>query len=1149
MSLGKEIMDGFTLDLQKEVARKIVRTIEKWRTGGRIKIGQKRWLFELIQNALDVARRANNKKLKIELYLKNSSFQFKHNGGYFTPEEIRALIFATSTKPFERTSDYAGKYATGFLVSHIVNQKVTIEGFLKKNNESYKFKTIIDRKSNDLEEVKRNFYISFEHLNKAKKIKNNKLSDSWTIFTYNIEDELGKKAVELGLEEFKKCLPFIFAFNNIECISINDNNYYKDEDYQNGIEIINVDPIELWKKSNGTSEIAVLINYNTNEIQNLNDTPRIYIKGLPIFETGRFIKIPFVINSNILETSEERETINFSEDNEESVNDVISECFDLYYDLMINIIENEPKYNSIENLVDIEKIKEESKIENNRVWEFFNKEIIRIISKIVNCVPIVETFSKKLPICEIKFPNNIFKHRILEPSIFKKFYRLIKKLNYNLPIEKNLNTWIEIAKKLKNEFNDELDISLLGLDELKDQFVNFVSEKGGSSFDEFSRNFSLKNSKQFLISFYQIIDDLFTIELVDGKYIDYLIPDQNGRITDYNWDDYNLFLDDKIPEDFKDIISEIGWKIRAELVDNDFTKFNITKEFIRTSSNVQEIIRKLIQDDQYLMNSEWDLMNVEDNEWFENSIGWVKLFNWCVYNKNLCRDFPIITKNERIIKIDDLNQSSIFIPFELMQTNEVYIESLKEFEGIYPDKRIINFKYFELENDNLREFIYKLNEYEFFLIKIPVYSDQVNLSRDKLISLLKIDPIYTSDIAEEFSIKHEVQDDNCRISVIPFWNEIIGRISKDQEKAILFFNFIMSYVIVEDSSWEDEITISCSCKYKSHKIIPSQYLAHLKIDSWVPMLIEEDEKDIIVSREANKETLENLVGANKINDLLKVKVKKVVKFLSHFKFDALDLQIKLRSIQEGLSEEEIRKIYSEYFSKYTIEELKEIISGNFSEGDSQIMMILKEKNLLPQLEELIAEDPDAFEKEIIKFKEKIEIAKKISEIKNVNFKVGKNVERIIKKILTDIGILVKVIHTGGDLAIWPMENEGWDIGLYKIPPYIMEVKFTSSNRARFSKDQANRAKIEEDNYVLTVVENGDNLRDRLNFDFNDKFPEDLIISIIENSNIIEKISTKLGNPPNPDEIEADIKGYWVKKKLWSNRLDLSKWINKTFSND
>ncbi|MBA7555401.1 hypothetical protein ES705_48063 [subsurface metagenome] len=271
--------------------------------------------------------------------------------------------------------------------------------------------------------------------------------------------------------------------------------------------------------------------------------------------------------------------------------------------------------------------------------------------------------------------------------------------------------------------------------------------------------------------------------------------------------------------------------------------------------------------------------------------------------------------------------------------------------------------------------------------------------------------------------------------------------------------------------------------------------------------------------------------------------------MSHFKFDALDLQIKLRSIQEGLSEEEIRIIYSEYFSKYTIEELKEIISGNFSEGDSQIIMFLKEKNLLPQLEELIAEDPDAFEKEIIKFKEKIEIAKKISEIKNVNFKVGKNVERIIKKILTDIGILVKVIHTGGDLAIWPMENEGWDIGLYKIPPYIMEVKFTSSNRARFSKDQANRAKIEEDNYILTVVENGDNLRDRLNFDFNDNFPEDLIISIIENSNIIEKISTKLGNPPNPDEIEADIKGYWVKKKLWSNRLDLSKWINKTFSND
>jgi DNA-directed RNA polymerase specialized sigma24 family protein len=56
MELGTEIRKGFAEDLEQEAARKIIRAIERWRKGGKVTTAQRRWLFELIQNALDVSK-------------------------------------------------------------------------------------------------------------------------------------------------------------------------------------------------------------------------------------------------------------------------------------------------------------------------------------------------------------------------------------------------------------------------------------------------------------------------------------------------------------------------------------------------------------------------------------------------------------------------------------------------------------------------------------------------------------------------------------------------------------------------------------------------------------------------------------------------------------------------------------------------------------------------------------------------------------------------------------------------------------------------------------------------------------------------------------------------------------------------------------
>ena len=131
------------------------------------------------------------------------------------------------------------------------------------------------------------------------------------------------------------------------------------------------------------------------------------------------------------------------------------------------------------------------------------------------------------------------------------------------------------------------------------------------------------------------------------------------------------------------------------------------------------------------------------------------------------------------------------------------------------------------------------------------------------------------------------------------------------------------------------------------------------------------------------------------------------------------------------------------------------------------------------------------------------------------------------------------------MEIWP-EDVGWDSGLIEIEPYLLEVKFTSGNRVHLSRAQSEMARGKKENYVVLVVENIDDLRERLK-EMDENSISDQLISIVEeNSRVIEKIYTKLGDLPDPEEIEPDLHGYWVKKKLWEDKKDVIQWIEQKF---
>ena len=137
------------------------------------------------------------------------------------------------------------------------------------------------------------------------------------------------------------------------------------------------------------------------------------------------------------------------------------------------------------------------------------------------------------------------------------------------------------------------------------------------------------------------------------------------------------------------------------------------------------------------------------------------------------------------------------------------------------------------------------------------------------------------------------------------------------------------------------------------------------------------------------------------------------------------------------------------------------------------------------------------------------------------------------------------MYTNRGAPQWP-EDEGWDSGAIEIEPYLLEIKFTSGSRVHLSKAQSNTAREKRENYIVLVVENRSNLRDKLKSIDESSITEEIVPNVIENSHIIEEIYSKLGEIPNPDEIEPDIHGYWIKRKLWDDKTDILEWLRERF---
>lgn len=354
--------------LNSLIATKILDLMDKLRLDANDN-AQRRWIWELIQNAKDVAFEYQQVATEIDIQDLNGhkSVSFSHNGKPFSVDNITFLIKQVSTK--ERTADAnnekpktTGKFGTGFLTTHLLSEKVEVSGVVKEPDLDYRrFVLPLDRSGRTTEQIIESVNKSIsvrDTLDSQPPLANYSPNSFNTKFKYNLDDE-GYKVAKVGIEDLHLSLPFTLAFlPSIKSVSVRHEGItYELAKIENESDSIQISTI--YRKSNSeVTEIKIVTlskNSTTIAIEIEKQNGNVYVKGFssdlpklfcdfPLIGTNDFT-LPVVINSYTFNPTEPRDGVWLTDHNNEPKilenKQNIQDSVELYFELLKYASEND----------------------------------------------------------------------------------------------------------------------------------------------------------------------------------------------------------------------------------------------------------------------------------------------------------------------------------------------------------------------------------------------------------------------------------------------------------------------------------------------------------------------------------------------------------------------------------------------------------------------------------------------------------------------------------------------------------------------------------------------------------------------------------------------------------------------------------------
>ena len=164
-----------------------------------------RWPFELLQNALDAGPRSGQSTVKVGLRDDGTTMVFEHDGAPFAPNELAALVSGGSSKEYE-SEETTGRFGTGFLVTHVLAERVRLRGLLALDSGCEAFNLTLDR-SGDEDSILANMAKSREAIRAAESVSDLDSEQSAVIeYAHG-----GKDVFARGLDELRRTLPYVYG--------------------------------------------------------------------------------------------------------------------------------------------------------------------------------------------------------------------------------------------------------------------------------------------------------------------------------------------------------------------------------------------------------------------------------------------------------------------------------------------------------------------------------------------------------------------------------------------------------------------------------------------------------------------------------------------------------------------------------------------------------------------------------------------------------------------------------------------------------------------------------------------------------------------------------------------------------------------------
>lgn len=145
-NIDVELIASFKETLDEQVRNTLARRIR-----GKVRDARsapdhaaRRWPFELVQNAHDAGPRIGREGVSLQLDLVDNVLRFSHDAVPFTMGDIAALITGGSSKDFDALNT-TGRFGTGFLVTHVLSERVHVTGLLEKDGQCRRFNVLLHR--------------------------------------------------------------------------------------------------------------------------------------------------------------------------------------------------------------------------------------------------------------------------------------------------------------------------------------------------------------------------------------------------------------------------------------------------------------------------------------------------------------------------------------------------------------------------------------------------------------------------------------------------------------------------------------------------------------------------------------------------------------------------------------------------------------------------------------------------------------------------------------------------------------------------------------------------------------------------------------------------------------------------------------------